>query len=107
MTGLGRVIKGHAFGVDPLQALLLAVQGLRLKLEALGIDFRWMDGDVGDTGIPRVIPISFGLNFSKHAEIVLDKETTKYVQKVEVRDTARKAMTKGAEPQRSSRRRRK
>lgn len=80
VRGQKTIIRGRAFGVDQLQALLLAVQGLRLKLEALGAELRWIGGEHGDTGIPRLIPIAFGLEFSKRAERVLDKEVTRFVR---------------------------
>lgn len=79
VTGLDNPIQGYARGIDALQALLLAAQALRLRLESLGLELSWLGGEVGDTGIPRVIPASFGLAFSKYAERLLDGEVTKCV----------------------------
>lgn len=80
ISGLRKEIKGRAFGIDSLQALLLAAQALRLRLEGLGVQFSWLGGEAGDSGIPRVIPNSYGLAFSERAEQLVLEEATRFVR---------------------------
>lgn len=67
-------------GVDALQALMSAIQGLRIFLEASGEKFSWFSWEVGDTGIPRSLPVSYGLKFSRALEALVQAETTKHVE---------------------------
>lgn len=63
-----------------MQALLIAAQALRIRLEGLGRQFTWLGGEPGDTGIQRTIPFGFGLAFSKRAEKLIEQEATTFVR---------------------------
>lgn len=80
IKGLPQDILGRAFGVDGMQALFLAAQGLRIKLESLNAPVSWLGGEQGSTGIHREIPWSYGLSFSKRAEKIVEKEAARFVR---------------------------
>jgi hypothetical protein len=53
---------GHGFhpGVDPLQALQLAITSARMMLDASELPLVWMGGEPGDVGIPLPVPSTYG-----------------------------------------------
>src|SRR5262245_62167997 len=61
--------RGKVYGFDGLQALLIGAEKIRIEMESLGMLFSFAGGEANDTGIPRSIPIAFGLAFSKHAAL--------------------------------------
>jgi len=63
----------HAYGIDAIQALLMAIEGIRVTLEESGEQFSWAGGEPG-TGLTRLIPVAFGLNFAKHLERLVDRD---------------------------------
>lgn len=86
VAGLAEPCTGRALGVDSLQALLHAAQAVRLLLEGVAPTFTWFGWEPGDTGIPRTIPVSYGLAFSKAMERLIEERTTEFVQqKLKVR----------------------
>ncbi len=95
VKGLPEEYRSRALGADGLQALLLAAQALRNWLERSGLEFAWLGGETGYTGIPRTIADSFGLEFSKYAEQLITKELTAHVQR---NMAARRKASKRATP---------
>jgi hypothetical protein len=79
VEGLTEECTGRSFGIDGLQALLLAAQALRLRLEGLDVRFSWAGGEPGDTGIPPAIPTSLGLAFTNMAKDLISREVAKLV----------------------------
>jgi hypothetical protein len=75
-----------AFGVDALQALLLAVEGIRVRLDQTGSRFDWL----GQSGpwIPRLVPTGRGKRFEQRVNQFIDRETARHW---EARLKARKA----------------
>jgi hypothetical protein len=62
-----------AFGLDGLQALLMALDGVRAHLSQIP-PTTWQGGEPGDHGVPRMISQAFGLAFSRHMDAIIDKE---------------------------------
>jgi hypothetical protein len=99
IDGLPEDSVGRAFGIDGLQALLLAAQALRIRMEALGVEFSWLGGEPGASGIPPAIPTAFGLAFTHRAEELISTDLVKYakspeglaVRRAEKRRVARRA----------------
>ena len=63
----------QAHGVDELQALLLAIEGLHMTLSRSGRCLTWL-GEPGDTGVPRPSPLMFGLAFRQRVERMIELE---------------------------------
>jgi hypothetical protein len=80
IEGLAEECTGRSFGIDGLQAVLLAAQALRNRMEGLDVGFSWLGGEQGDTGIPPAIPTSLGFAFTKMAEDLISREVSKLVR---------------------------
>jgi len=80
---------GHGFhpGVDPLQALQLAITSARMMLDASGLPLVWMEGEPGDVGIPLPVPATYGWKVQRKWERCLDRAGRR-------RDLARAAVIK-------------
>lgn len=79
IEGLPETIWGRAIGIDSLQAILLAAQALRQRLEALDVEFVWLEREPNDSGIPREIADNYGLAFSRYAEQLVVDATTRFI----------------------------
>jgi hypothetical protein len=66
----------HAMGVDALQALLLAVEGVWTRLDQTGSRFEWLGPELG-TGIPRPMPM-LGKSFDKRLNRFVERETARH-----------------------------
>lgn len=64
----------QAHGLDGLQALVLAVEGIRTTLVRSGRSLTWEGGEPGDPGIPQIVPHGFGLIVSRHLEHLINEE---------------------------------
>ena len=60
-------------GQDQMQAILLTLEGVRWHLRDSGIEWRWIHGEKGETGIPKYVPIGFGRKFAAKLESIVDK----------------------------------
>lgn len=60
-------------GADSLQALLIALEGVRKKLDASGLVLVWNDEEPGNFCIPRMIPYQFGGQLSRDIERYMDE----------------------------------
>ena len=89
-------MSGH--GLDSIQALLMAMDGIRTRLEQSGKSLTWEGGDSGDTGFARFVPTAFGLTFAKRINLMIDKEVLRFARSAEARYRRRR--------RRSARRRR-
>jgi hypothetical protein len=65
-------------GEDQMQAILLTLEGVRWHLENSGIQWRWIHGEKGETGIPKYVHIGFGRKFAAKLESIIDKETENF-----------------------------
>jgi hypothetical protein len=72
-------ILGVMSGIDALQALLLAVEFLRLQLSESGRRLAWVTDSVLCTagGIPRQVPANYGEKFDKRMAILIEREKEK------------------------------
>jgi hypothetical protein len=79
ISGLPKEIDDCSHGVDGMQALHIAFEGLRFHLEASGEVLTFFDGEAGDLGLPRSIPSSFGVEVEKHLTAMLNDEVSRLV----------------------------
>ena len=80
ISGLSREVQAHGSGVDGMQALIVALQGVRVHLEGAAEILSMLDGEPGDFGIPRSIPDGYGPEVEKHLARVLTDEVTRLVE---------------------------
>jgi len=73
------------YGVDQMQAILLAFEGVLTTLRNSGIEWRWIHGEKGDIGVPRFVPSGFGRRFASRLESIIDAETNKFAANAERR----------------------
>jgi hypothetical protein len=59
IEGIGESKVERAGGVDSLQALLMAIEGVRVRLEQSGRNFFWLDPNIG-ADIPLYVPTTWG-----------------------------------------------
>jgi hypothetical protein len=74
IVGLPEKVEASAPGVDSLQALEMAFQGVRAHLEQQAESLTWLDGEPGYLGIAKIIPDSYGTTIEKHLAKVLEDE---------------------------------
>jgi hypothetical protein len=77
IEGLGSPRLHKAGGVDALQALILALDGLWKTLDRTGSRFQWLNDQTG-SGIPRQVPTGFGRLFEERVNSVIERETARY-----------------------------
>jgi len=66
------------YGVDQIQAILQAFEGVLTILRDSGMEWRWIHGEKGEIGIPRFVPGGFGRGFASRLESIIDAETKKF-----------------------------
>jgi hypothetical protein len=72
-------------GVDTMQALVTALEGIRYVLDQTGLALTWKDGLPDHTGFQRGIPVLFGATFAKRLERLVDREIARHVRTLEAR----------------------
>lgn len=66
ITGLTKRVSDSGVGVDAMQALILAIEGIRRAIESDSEKFSW-EGEDGDHGFPRMVTAALGRSFaSRH-----------------------------------------
>lgn len=91
-------------GVDPLQALQMAMVYARHELDAAGLPLTWLDGEPGDVGLPLPITGCWGLAFQRKLERHMDREVERMndaiaaYSKVRNRRRARERARRGETP---------
>ena len=73
----------YGYGVDALQALTTALEGVRVMLEQSGKTFSLLGGEPGYTGFDRPIPSSLGAKFNVRLNRILDREIANFVDGLE------------------------
>jgi hypothetical protein len=99
-AGISRVEFGY--GIDSMQALTTALDGIRVLLDESGLALGWKMGagrqDIwhDETGFARSIPIALGPAITRRLERVVDREILGEVQRLERRSkrTSRPALRK-------------
>lgn len=67
-----------AYGVDALQALMMALEAIRVRLEKAGGECTWVGGEEGDAGFPRLVPSYFGAAFAAGINRYIDGELERF-----------------------------
>ena len=80
IEGLSQNASGQGVGMDALQALTVAIQGIRFHLEAAQEDFQWEGGEMGDFGIPLAIPEGFGSRIEERLRSMLNEEVARLLR---------------------------
>ena len=88
--GLGTRGIQYGYGVDAIQALTSALEGIRVTLERSGKRLSWIGGNPGDPGFERPVPSALGLKFSQRLNRMIDREVAQFVR-VQERRHARSA----------------
>ena len=92
--GVQKIVYGHGF--DAIQALVMALEGIRTVLEKTGKRLSWADGEAGLTGFSRFVPIFYGLKFMKRVDRLIDREVRSFARAAE-RKHRREHRTKAEE----------
>jgi hypothetical protein len=85
IEGIGDSTLHAAYGVDAFQALLQAIEGIRLAIVQSGERFTWAGGEEGDPGLPRFVPTYFGLRFTESINGLIDKEVENFAREAEAK----------------------
>ena len=88
------------YGVDALQALTTALEGIRSMLDEIGTPLAWSGVLPDHTGFQRMIPIA-GPEISARLERLVDRELNRHVRQLERRHGDR--LSKGLAHQRRGR----
>ena len=90
IQGPGVSVVEFGYGVDSMQALTTALEGIRATIDQKFTSLAW-DGLLDDTGFQRFIPITFGGAFSRRLERLVDRECALYLRQLKQRRSARRA----------------
>lgn len=93
LEGIGDGQPQRAWGVDSVQALQLAMQAIRARLEPHTDELEWLGGRGGSLGFPKVIPDVFGPKLTHRLEKMVEREMDRYARTLERRSRSRKAGT--------------
>ncbi|WP_373691650.1 DUF6968 family protein [Hyalangium versicolor] len=83
IEGLGEPLVQQSWGIDAIQALQLAMQGIRKALLPHVKRLRWGGSEAGGLGFPMAIPESFGVKFSRRVERMVQLETDRFGRALE------------------------
>ena len=72
IEGIGKPKVQKVFGVDSMQALVIAIKGIRVTLETVGRELFWLDGQIG-TGFPLDVP-TWGREFESRVRLAIERE---------------------------------
>lgn len=89
IKGLDRSRVDLARGLDALQALMMALEAIRLRLEQDGLQCTWQGGEEGDAGFPRVVPAFFGPEFAAKTNRLIDRELERFSKAAERKSKGR------------------
>lgn len=73
IEGIGEPKVETACGVDSLQALILAIEGVRVRLEQTGRNFFWLDPSMG-VDIPLYVPTVYGKRLVERVSRAIERE---------------------------------
>jgi hypothetical protein len=72
-----------AYGEDAFQALIMALEGIRVTLERGEFAWSWVGGPTEDNGFPRFVPQGFGLSFQRRVESLIEREVNRFSRAAE------------------------
>jgi hypothetical protein len=76
IEGVGESKVETTYGVDSLQALILAITGVRVRLEQSGRNFFWFDPNIG-ADIPLYVPTAWGKRLVERVSLAIERETVR------------------------------
>lgn len=76
IEGVGESKVETTYGVDSLQALILAIEGVRVRLEQTGRNLFWLDPNLG-TDIPLNVPTVWGKRLVERVSLAIERETVR------------------------------
>lgn len=79
VVGLGAEIYEYGIGVDSLQAIMMAIEGIAVFLRDSKRSLSWI-GMPGETGIRRQIPMMMGAEFANEIEAHIDAKIESFVK---------------------------
>lgn len=82
IVGLPKERRRRIYGVDPLQALQLALIYARRKLDASGLPLTSFGSEPGDVGIPLPAPNTLGFPFQRKIERYMERESKRFSEAV-------------------------
>lgn len=85
VEGLDDSATRDAHGIDALDALLNAIAGARVVLDASSLALSWEGGEPGDTGIPRMVPRFYGWELARQLEEYIEGQVEAFANAVETR----------------------
>ena len=100
IRGGGLSIAEAGFGVDSMQAVATALEGIRYHLDQSGLSLGWRVGPgregvySRETGFTRAIPIAFGPASRRRLERLVDRELHAEVQRLKQRSGRRRKPAK-------------
>ena len=106
-AGVSRVEFGY--GIDSMQALTTALDGIRVLLDESGLAFGWKLGRRpaglwhGETGFARSIPIVLGPTIEQRLERLFDARSSRETQRLGAGSTRKSKPTSRAVPSREER----
>jgi len=91
VEGVPNARRRFAHGADSLQALQMAIEAAKYRIEASGLVCTWADGEAGDIGVPRTVPTFEGSGFAQKIGCIIDRELKKFARVAKARSDARHA----------------
>jgi len=103
IEGIGKSEVQKAFGVDSLQAHIIAIQGIRVGLEQTGRNLFWLDPEIG-ADIPLTVPTTWGKQLVDRVRLAIERETVRVwrarikTRKTKIRAEQAELRRQGTEP---------
>lgn len=91
----------HGYGVDAIQALTTALEGIRTMLEGCGERLSWIGGYPGDPGFERPVPSGLGMAFAHRLNRMIDREVAQFLRAQERRHKRQNSSTSKSQRRRS------
>lgn len=95
IKGRGLKIVEFGRGVDAMQALTTALDGIRYFLDQTNLALSWENGIPNHTGFQRSITIALGATFAKRLERLVDREIARHVRTLQTHGKRRAVKRKG------------
>ena len=77
ISGIGMKLPLAMYGTDPFQALIGALEIIRVRLDISGVEFEGYTTERGDTGFPHYINSVLGIRFNRRLERMVETEIRK------------------------------
>ncbi len=91
IAGIKNGFTTYIYGEDAIQALMLALEFVRIVLEGSREKVTWADFDDGFTGFPRYVNYSFGMDLYKRLNQMLDKEEERFHKAIKAKYAKKRA----------------